>query len=351
MIKFTMARSAFEKYGLPKNPKINSLRDFAEFDPSVRFVLNSPFAFYFVWSYCHSAPSDNYWRTGMTAEQKEKEYREVYSFADYLLTTFANTEKTFLLGHWEGDWSLLGGFDKDAEPTEIAIRGMVDWLNIRQRAIADARRARPDSKTSVYGYTEVNLVGKAMEGKKTVTNNVLPSINVDYVSYSCWDSLDLSQGEEAMTRRLSRSLDYIESRMKRHPGRGKRVFVGEFGFPFDIVKTQQAQAHSARVFLRAALQWGCPFILYWQVYENEAKEGENGRGEGLIDHKGRKTVLYSLLEDYLRAARSYVEHSTLERATLPTQSEFQRIAVQWMSQSKRDQVESGRNSIRRREEN
>jgi hypothetical protein len=50
---------------------------------------------------------------------------EAQQFADltsYLVSTYANTGKTFVLQHWEGDWSIRGGYDPTAKPTPIGAR-------------------------------------------------------------------------------------------------------------------------------------------------------------------------------------------------------------------------------------
>jgi len=336
IIKFSMAPNAFEHYRLRRNPDIKSLLDFAKLDPSMQAVFKSPFSHYFIWAYRHSAADNNYWREGMSTEDKNKEYREIYEFASYLLTTYGASKKSFYLGHWEGDWSLLGGYDSHAEPTEVAIGGMIDWLNVRQKAICDARRAHPDSKASVYSYCEVNLVKKSIAGKTTVTNRVLPQVDVDFVSYSCWDSIEISHGESAMIAQICKSLDYIQSKTKRPISREKNVFIGEFGFPLDVVKTQENQVRLSKSFIQATVEWGCPFILYWQIYENEANESENGRGQGLIDNSGRKTLLHDFLQKFLNESNGYIVKSEGQKGTPPTETEYRRFAVRLLSGGKLD---------------
>jgi hypothetical protein len=80
----------------------------------------------------------------------------------YQLTS--GTGKTFLLGHWEGDWYLTR--DAQDEPTPTKIRGMIDWLNIRQKAVDDAKRDTRHSDVHLFHYTEANLVQKGMKGGK-----------------------------------------------------------------------------------------------------------------------------------------------------------------------------------------
>ena len=58
---------------------------------------------------------------------------------------------------------------------------MIDWLNCRQRAIDAAKRDTPHKAVEVWHYTEVNHVQVAIEGRKAVTNMVLPHVQVDFV--------------------------------------------------------------------------------------------------------------------------------------------------------------------------
>jgi hypothetical protein len=91
---------------------------------------------------------------------------------------------TFFLGHWEGDWYLLPDRNPDNNPTQKSIDGMIDWLNIRQKAVDDARadamKENPSIKSKVYHYTEVNRVRDAMiNNKPRLVNEVLPHVDVD----------------------------------------------------------------------------------------------------------------------------------------------------------------------------
>lgn len=267
----------------------------------------------------------------MTSADREREYKELFELTTYLLTHFQGTKKTFYLGHWEGDWSLLGGFAKDDEPSDVAINGMVEWLNVRQKAIDDAKAQHRDSDVTAYGYVEVNLVRKALEGRKAVTNSVLPRIDVDYVSYSSWDSLAMDAGAPAMARRLTESLSYIESKLRRKQVPGKRVFIGEFGFPLDTVKSRAAQVQYTRAVLDAAVEWDCPFVLYWQMYENEADEGGLGRGQGLIDNRGDPTLVYAMLSTLLKDANRFVSETNARTKRQPSERDYSQFVRAWLA--------------------
>ncbi len=334
IIKFEMSRRVLgtEKYHLPANPAIKSLADLAKSESSYDAVLHMPFAYYLIWAYPFSTP-DHPWQNGLAPEVRAKVYREMYDLTAYLLKTFHGSHKSFLLGHWEGDWALLGETkDPDKDPSPRAIAGMIDWLNVRQKAIEDARRDCRAADVFVYGYTEVNLVQKAMKGRPTVANSVLPKVNVDYASYSCWDALDLSQGTAALAQRLRRSLDYIESKLPPKKGEGKRVFIGEYGFALATVHSSQVQTRASVTVMLTALDWGCPFCLYWQMYENVAREGENGKGFWLINNQGEKSPLCELLQALLADAEQYVRKSQERDGRLPSQREYRQFAKNWLRQ-------------------
>ena len=68
------------------------------------------------------------------------------------------------------------------------------------------------------------MLRKAIDGVRTVTNDVLPQTHVDFVSYSSYDTLHV-RGMDRQTA-LRESLDYIGTKL---PAKalwpGKRVFI------------------------------------------------------------------------------------------------------------------------------
>src|ERR1035437_7176644 len=196
----------------PENRAIQTLTDLAWLEPSYRKVFAMPFAYYVIWTY---AFTPGWWLKGFSAEDQDKEYREVYAFVAHLLKTYNGTGKTFYLGHWEGDWHLRPDLNMqtDAAVTPESIQGMIDWLNTRQKAIDDAKRRTPHHGVQVYHYTEVNHVSAvSMAGRPSVTNRVLPQTSVDYVSYSTYDSL------ADIPNKIPRALDYIEAKLPSRAG-------------------------------------------------------------------------------------------------------------------------------------
>ena len=186
----------------------------------------------------------------------------------------------------------IGAEVKDFNPSGLASpkevrkldRFVLFALRAAREAVDDARRDTPGSDLQVYYYLELNLVWDAISGKPRAANAILPTTRVDYVSYSAYDSL-LPNPEQ----KLPEALDYLQSQIKPKDGiSGKRVFIGEYGFPADRYTPQEQDNLSRRV-MRARLEWGCPFVLYWEMYNDKVRDGRQ-RGFWLIDNEGRQTA-------------------------------------------------------------
>src|SRR5689334_20319575 len=64
---------------------VRSLTELASADASRKAILDMPFAYYFFWA--HTANNPN-WHDGLSAEESDREYREMYNFTAWLLTTY-----------------------------------------------------------------------------------------------------------------------------------------------------------------------------------------------------------------------------------------------------------------------
>ncbi len=318
-LKFAMKPEYFGGRGAnttQRDPQITSLTELARDEPAHRHVLDMPFANYIIWIYPFNS---GWWDKGLSATDSDKLYREVYDLTRHLLKTYSGTGKAFYLGHWEGDWHLRRGYDTktDDSITPEAIQGMIDWLNTRQKAVDDAKRDTRHRDVQVYHYVEVNLVRIAMQGRRSATNDVLPKTNIDFVSYSSYDSgLDLKP-----------ALDYIESKLPPKRGiPGKRVFIGEYGFPAEGHSPAEQDALARKV-MRAGLEWGCPFVLYWEMYNNEVTPEGKQRGFWLIDEKGAKTPLYETHRGLYDWARHYVADYVKQHRRAPAFDEYRKAAA------------------------
>lgn len=307
LIKFT-ASFGGEPYNMPPVEGAGTLAELLEKHPVYREVMDMPFTYYHVWAY---PKEDIEWKDGVDEREERRLYDEFRGLAAYLLGKYDGTGKQFYLGHWEGDWTLSGVQDWKIDPTPERIAGFTKYLQIRQRAIEDARREVTHRNVEVFNYVEVNLVAKGLSGEKpTMTNSVLEKVNPDFVSYSCYDVLFAPDPATA----LRRALDEIESKLKPKPGlTGKRVFVGEFAVKSSLADYDgEAHAKLNRKMARAMVAWGCPFVLYWQFYCNERNTAKPRGYEGywLVDNGNRKTPLHDFFRGYYRSLRGFIESET-----------------------------------------
>ncbi len=313
----------------PAAGEMRTLADLVRRDPSVRAVFDMPFAYYLIWVYPVSGSKVPF-RNGLSEKERETTYREMRELTEHLLAAYSDTGKTFLLGHWEGDWHLHPNFDRKRDPSPEAIQGMIDWLNTRQQAVDDAKREAKSSGVEVYHYTEVNLVRKAMRGGASLVNDVLPHTQVDYVSYSSYDTTSSNRG--GVREPLHEALDYIAAKLPPKEGfEGKRVFVGEYGTPLAAAGTPEKQDEISREVCLAALEWGCPFVLYWQLYCNEQQDGEQ-RGFWLIDDRGRKQPFYHTLSGYYEGIKRFAAEYEEMEGRQPNDRKIRERAIELLKQ-------------------
>ncbi len=322
MMKFTMSREgSFDpaKGNVPvRDESVKSLLDLATREPSHKAVLDMPFHTFFIWAYPLGCKTS----AGRFAEaDHEREYREMYDLSCHLLRTYSGTGKQFYLGHWEGDWHLRPHFDPKQGFPEGYRQQFIEWLRVRQRAIDDAKRDTPHQDVALWNYTEVNLVQPYLKGGECLTNDILPEVDVDFVSYSCYDSL-----QKGIRDDLFAALNHIESKLRPKAGiKGKRVFIGEYGFPTRRYTAEEQNTKTIQT-MRAAIAWGCPFALYWELYCNELNDGKLG-GFWLIDDKGVKQPVWFTHQRFFERARLWVGEYKAKHGVGPSDAEYRAQAL------------------------
>lgn len=328
LLKFSLNARSYHKepYYMEEIGDVKSMTDLLRRHPVYQEVLAMDFDIYHFWAIPLSRAS---WQDGLDEAEEQELYEEFHELATYLLTRFKGTGKSFYIGHWEGDWLLKGKMDPNVDPTPERIAGFAQYLNVRQRAINDAREALPDNGVTIYHYTEVNMVWKGIDGKRpTLTNSVLPLVDVDFVSYSAYDTIQ----REDMKSALHRALDHIESQLKpRTDIVGKRVFVGEYAIKASSVGyDREEHERRNREVTRAILEWGCPFALYWEFYCNEPK-GDSYEGFWLVDSEGAKWPLYETFKNYYKSVRTYIEEARGGNASVPGPEAIREFAIDYFS--------------------
>jgi len=333
-MKLNVSPQYHQLYRIEKNPGIKSARDLVSKESSYKAVFDMPFRNIMFWLYPFSDKNSAFKNEELPKEEADRIYREIYDLSAYLLKTYSGTGKSFFIGNWEGDWHSVGNYDHKADPSPERLELMKQWFLLREKAIADARRDTKHEDVFLYYYVEVNLVRKAMdEGRPALVNKVLPYIKTDLVSYSSYDtSNEAVKAKDAIGRKkLFDTLDYIEKHLPSSDIPGKRVMIGEYGIKYEAVKDPKLHRDYTAKLMKWGLEWGCPFILYWQIYCNEINEesGEH-RGYWLIDDRGKKLPAWHLHRDFLKKANAYVDDFQKKHKRLPSQTEYSDIAKTWI---------------------
>ena len=112
---------------------------------------------------------------------------------------------------------------------------------------------------------------------------------------------------------------------------GKRVWIGEYGSPF-ISHGEDVQNERAKWVIKSGLKWGTPFILFWEMYNNEIKE-ETGEQVGywMINDEGVKQAIWHTHHQFYKESNDFLKNYYTEKQTLPSLSEFQKAALQFKS--------------------
>tara|TARA_B100002019_G_scaffold18459_1_gene14359 strand:+ start:142 stop:1428 length:1287 start_codon:yes stop_codon:yes gene_type:complete len=347
LLKFSMhPRYCTENYGLPENKDINSLTKLATLEPSVNKVLNMDFKYFHIWVYGFSQYTPEpagvkddtaqiKFINGYPKAYEQALYDELFEFTSYLLKEFNNTGKVFYLGNWEGDWHLRPDYNRHNKVNPKTLKGMTRWAKVRQKAIDDAKKNHPQSDVEVYHYIEVNLVRKAIKEPKSkvVVNTIIKDVNPDYVSYSSYDATNPFKTEEAMNKNLHQALDFIESHLspKDNLPPGKRVWIGEYGNPSNRFD-DQAQNQRSIWTIKSALKWGTPYILYWEMYNNEIKNDTGEQvGYWLITDKGVKQPIWHTHHNFYKEAQDFVDDYINQNGEVPNFDTFRKVAVSFNS--------------------
>jgi hypothetical protein len=321
-IKCYLGPNTAGQSGVTLAPNITSLTLIVRDDPSYHAVLDMPFRHFIMWAYPLSTGGTAFQSGNYTSSQQAADYNEMYNLTSYLLTNYNNSGKTFYLGHWEGDGYLkVNGWTTNQNPAVVS--AMIVWENNRQKAVDDAKAAAHYTNVNVFYYAEANRVRDAMlngpANNVRMINAVIPYVtNLDYVSYSSYDAQNLSTSD------LYTTLNYMEAHFPTNKAGkvpGERMWIGEYGWGN---LATAAQEPNNRAYIQRLLGWqgaagALQFILFWEIYNNEASGGTNFC---LIDSSNNKVASWYLHERFINQARLLTAQFNETKGRLPTDAEF-----------------------------
>ena len=275
-------------------PKVHRLVDVVK-TPAFRKVLGEPFKTYIFESFAVGVKKD--WKQGLSDAQASRIENQFYELTKYLLMQYRGSGKTFVLQNWESDWAIRDRANVNAVPSSTQFDRMIRWLNARQRGVARARQEVGEHGVRVLYAVEVNRVWRSIQfGIPSVTTQVLPYVKMDLASYSSYDT-------EQEPDRFRAALRFIAEHVKSAGATKPRVYVGEYGTP-ENEQGAAAQLATAKNVLEVAGQFGCPYIVYWELYGNEAvrtpvKANADVHGYWLIRPDGTRSPVWQYFRTLL----------------------------------------------------
>lgn len=330
VIKFRLSNRYANTDGFTEIPSIDSLTTLVRDHPEVKEILDLPMTDYLFWVASFAVPS---WQfhldsEGLRPSSANAVYNEVYDLAEYLLTTYSGTGKRFYLGNWEGDWMLSGQFRDD--PTTIPenrIQGMIDWANIRQQAIDDAKAATPHHDVDVWFYLEMNKADWMRQGLPSVANSIIPAMpKLDMISISAY-SMHKDGINHPPRSRFHSDLDQVQALIDAKPDDsipGSRIMIGEYGWIYNPqnFSSLEAFADYHRTTLEHFLSWQggtLRFVLQWQFYNAEPLNANNPASKEMnqIGADNELQPLYYLHENFYRQMKRWVRDYQMRTGNLP----------------------------------
>lgn len=253
----------------PFNSQWGRYKNFVELARSEYFSRLLTLPFQTLIFEAHTPIEEGWRKPNRPPEFYAKVTEEFYQLTAHLYRIYRDRDLTMILQHWEGDWLLRGsGVKWNPPPNDWRLRceQMQRWLAARQAGVTKARQEfGVGAKCRVAHAAEVNRVADAWKCIPTMMEHVLPGIELDLVSYSCYDGL-------SSPLQLWNCIAEIRRHARTGPLFGKAaVSVGEIGIP----ENDHPQRLKERwdEFMGVLLAARVEYVAHWELYCNEFKAG------------------------------------------------------------------------------
>lgn len=216
------------------------------------------------------------------------EEEELYQLTRYLLATYRDRAVTFILQNWEGDWMIrefpgAPWTDPAKLPADLKTRveTYVRWFSARQRGVSRARAelSAAGSKCRVLHAIEVNRVFDTLLGAPTLCNRVLPHVEVDLISWSAYDGMQIDAhgtGDGAAIG-IWQGIEIIRAHARtfERDGKGRpQVMLGEFGVAENKLSPEKPAELILEGTIAAALAQDVALLHYWELFCNESNDAK-----------------------------------------------------------------------------
>jgi hypothetical protein len=238
-------------------------------------------------------PADNRgdWLDGWSREEAALEREEIAALGDFLLKSYPR--KTFVFLNWEGD-NAIHGHAGDVKAWDAYLA----WVRARTAGVRAAQAANRGSAARLFAGLEFNLVRRngawcgadAALAHRCVLDYVAPRVEVDYYSYSSWETLAIKATDPtaSLKRELAASLGYALDLLKRSRPelRPANFLLGEYGFARTAPRYGECRAAAYLQELMGAVRvpdaFGVSYAIFWQVLDNAPAIDLTGGTYGLF---------------------------------------------------------------------
>jgi len=219
----------------------------------------------------------------MYFEYVKQEFKEL---TKYLLTTYSNSGKTFILSNWQGDNAFAPYFDicTTDEQRQNLTDAFVKYINSRQDGIIEGRKSilgTSSSSTNVFGNFEVNHIGQNIPNvpnRWRLTDVAVPYTYSDLYSFSDgYSGTQDSSGNYLYP--LEDLLDELYSKVQtnlsytnptEYPTHTtledmKNIMITEFYYDENTNANFDNQIQHE---IKTAIEWGCYKVVYWLTCSN-----------------------------------------------------------------------------------
>ncbi len=190
---------------------------------------------------------------------------EFYDLAKYLLQTYRNEDKTFILSTVDGDEVFQKLYAQctigDGRTQKQAlVETYYRYLNARQDGINKAVAEVSSSKAKVYGCVEVNYISSDIYGVSSdarLVDLVLPYTYSDLYSF---DDAYTVLGYKDLTNELNYLLSKIPNPNKDFQGK-KNIILGGVSYAANI-EGESGQLNAVASTIIQAIEWGVQHVVY-----------------------------------------------------------------------------------------
>jgi len=229
------------------------------------------------------------------------ERNQIARLGDLLLDQYPG--KTFLLLNWEGDNALAGHLDEPAAWDSFA-----RWVAARAAGVRDAQARHPPLPNTVqrlFSGLEFNRLRRngvwcgttGTLADRCVLDFVAPGADVDFYSYSSWETLSGRQQDPSVPLKdlLRADLSHILAVLqKTRPDlTASRLLLGEAGFARTAPAYGECRAAADLQELVEALSsflddpaLGVAYVILWQVLDNAPAAGAGASPESFGLYRG-----------------------------------------------------------------